>query len=125
MKALWYLRKTIWKNQIKKALKRPTTYLFLVLGIFYIGIIVAGIGTVAANFQFDSAYGLVILMTIWSFYMIPANFVSYAGRKGIIFRPCQAHFVFTAPISPKRILLDTAALNLGLSIVGGLSLIHI
>lgn len=120
MKALWYLRKTIWKNQIKKALKRPTTYLFLVLGIFYIGIIVAGIGTVAATFQFDSAYGLVILMTIWSFYMIPANFVSYAGRKGIIFRPCQAHFVFTAPISPKRILLDTAALNLGLSIVGGI-----
>ena len=93
MKALWYLRKTIWKNQIKKALKRPTTYLFLVLGIFYIGIIVAGIGTVAATFQFDSAYGLVVLMTIWSFYMIPA-FRQLCRPQGNYFPPLPGAFCF-------------------------------
>ena len=32
MKALWYLRKTIWKKSNKEGVeaKRPTTYLFLV-----------------------------------------------------------------------------------------------
>lgn len=120
MNALLYLRKTMWKNRIKKALRRPATYIFLVLGLFYAGIIVMGIFGVAEMMEFDSPYGMVILMTVWTFYMVPANFVSYAGRKGLIFRPCQSQFVFTAPISPKRILLDTAVLNLGMSLVGGL-----
>lgn len=122
MEALWYLRKQTIKNRVKKALKRPVTYIYLVLGIVYAVMVISGLGIILKELHFDSVYGLVVILTVGTFYMLPGNFVSYAGRKGIIFRPQQAHFVFTAPISPKLILLDGAALNSLLSFLFGLAI---
>ena len=59
----------------------------------------------------DSARGLVIIITVWSIYSTFGNFMSYSSRKGILFRPGHAHFVFTAPISPKLVLLNGAWMN--------------
>lgn len=117
MGALLYLKKRTVINRIKKALKRPVTYLYILFGIFYACLFVFGIGAIVSKVKFNSPVGLVALMTVWTFYSLPGNFVSYANRKGIIFRPSQSQFVFTAPIHPKLVLLDSSMLNMFTSLV--------
>ncbi|HBA63668.1 MAG TPA: hypothetical protein DCZ20_07415 [Lachnospiraceae bacterium] len=117
MGALWYVRKRTMINRLKKAVKRPVTYIYLAFGILYAALIIFGIAIMAEQADFTSPVGLVALMTVWTFYSLPGNFVSYANRKGIIFRPSQTQFVFPAPIHPKKILLDGALLNMLMSLM--------
>ena len=71
----------------------------------------------AIGVHIDSAKGLLAILTVWSIYEIFGNFLGYSSRKGIIFRPGHAHFVFTAPIDPKLVLISSAWMNYLLSII--------
>lgn len=105
MKALIYLTKKTFVNQLKKAVKKPTTVLALIFGIAYGIFILFSFGVMAVSFRLSSVQGLVIIISVWTIYTMSANMIVYASRKGIIFKPAHSQFVFTAPIDPKLVLI--------------------
>lgn len=132
MKALIYLTKRSFINNIKKAVRKPTTLIALIFGIAYGVFVVFSLGTLAVTIRVNSPRGLLIILTVTSIYLTLGNFMSYSSRKGILFRPAHAHFVFTAPISPKLVLLNGGWMNYVFSVViwiiftvGGLTVFQI
>ncbi len=117
MKALIYLTKRSFINNLKRAAKKPSTLIALIFGVVYGVFIIFSLGIMAIGVHIDSAKGLLALLTVWSIYEIFGNFLGYSSRKGIIFRPGHAHFVFTAPIDPKLVLISSAWMNYLLSII--------
>ena len=106
-----YLTKRSLMNNLKKAVHKPSTLIALIFAIVYGIFIVFSLGTLAVTIRMDSVRGLLIILTAWSIYATLGNFMAYSSRKGIIFKPGHAHFVFTAPISPKLVLLNSAWMN--------------
>lgn len=111
MRALMYLTKRSLMNNLKKAVHKPSTLIALIFAIVYGIFIVFSLGALAVTIRMDSVRGLLIILTVWSIYATLGNFIAFSSRKGIIFKPGHAHFVFTAPISPKLVLLNSAWMN--------------
>ena len=119
MRALMYLTRRSLVNNLKKAVQKPSTLIALIFAIGYGIFIVVSLGSLAVSIRLDSVRGLLIIITAWSIYATLGNFMAYSSRKGILFKPAHAHFVFTAPISPKVVLLNSAWMNYVMSVVGG------
>lgn len=117
MKALMYLTRRSLVNNLKKAVHKPATLLLMIFLAGYGVFIVWALGMFVREMHFDSVQGLVVIVTLWTLYIFLANFMAYASRKGIIFRPGHTHFVFTAPINPKLVLLHSAWMNYISSVV--------
>ena len=101
MRALLYLTKRSMINNLKKAVKKPLTLLVVLACAAYAVFLAVMLAELAVQMKFDSAKGMVIILTVWSLYLFLLNFMSYASRKGILFRPAHAHFIFNAPVDPK------------------------
>ena len=70
MKALLYVTKRSLMNNLKRAVRKPAT-LFLILFCIGYAIFLIQIGiTAARKLRFDSAKGLVVLVTIWALYVL-------------------------------------------------------
>lgn len=117
MKSLIYLTWRSFVNNIRRAVKKPVTLILILFLTVYAAYVVFAIGQLVMELRFDSAEGLVALVTVWTIYMFLSNFIGYSDRKGIIFRPAHSHYVFPAPLSPKLILVYSAWMNYLLSIV--------
>lgn len=111
MKNLIYVTWRQFVNRLKKALKKPVTYLFIAFAIAYVFMVGFGLLVLVQDYHFDSAKGLVVIITLLIFISLPSSYMMYARRKGIIFRPSHSHFIFNAPISPKKILIYGAMKN--------------
>lgn len=94
MRALLYLTKRSMINNLKKAVKKPLTLLVVLACAAYAVFLAVMLAELAVQMKFDSAKGMVIILTVWSLYLFLLNFMSYASRKGILFRPAHAHFIF-------------------------------
>ena len=116
MKALIYLTGRSFVNNLKKAVKKPVTLLLLIFFLAYAVVVCLFLGQIAVELRFDSVKGLVVLLSVWTIYTFLTNLYGYSSRKGVIFRPGHAHFVFPAPISPKWILIHSAWMNYLLSV---------
>ena len=117
MKALIYLTKRSFINNLKRAVRKPSTLIALIFGIVYGIFIIFSLGTLAVSVHIDSVNGLLAILSVWSIYGILGNFMAYSSRKGIIFRPGHAHFVFTAPVNPKLVLVASAWMNYLASVI--------
>ena len=117
MKALIYLTKRSFINNLKRAVRKPSTLIALIFGIVYGVFIIFSLGTLAVSVHIDSVNGLLAILSVWSIYGILGNFMAYSSRKGIIFRPGHAHFVFTAPVNPKLVLVASAWMNYLASVI--------
>ena len=113
MRALFYLTKRSLVNHIKMALKKPVTLIISVFGVAYAVFVLMALVSLVSMIRMDSVQGLVIIMTVWSIYVTLADFMAYSRRKGILFKPAHAHFVFTAPLNPKLVLISSAWMNYG------------
>ena len=111
MKALFYITKRSWINQAKKAVKKPVTYLILCVIVLYVFIFGGLFIGWKESGAFTSSRSLVTILTVGAVFTFFSNFVTYAKKKGILFKPSHAHFVFAAPINPKVILLMGALKN--------------
>lgn len=105
MKALIYLYRTSFINRVKKALHKPVTYIYLVLGILYVVMMAFSFSTAFETWNLASPEGLVAILSGMTCVFLPSNIVTYAKRKGLLYRPWDVHFIFTAPFSPKTVLL--------------------
>ena len=105
MGAVGYLYLRTLRNRIRMALRKPVTYFYLVLILFYMTAVPMSLRMTVDTLGADSAHGLVTVLTVFSFWTIPANLIAYARRKGLVYRNSDVHFLFPAPVSPKQVLL--------------------
>lgn len=105
MSSLGYITKRTFCNKLKRALKKPVTYIVAIFIIFYAVMVIFGISNLAKDFHFDSEQGVATVMSLLMFYIVPADIISYIKRKGIVFVPSEVHFVFPAPENPKHVIL--------------------
>ena len=68
MKALIYLTKRSFINNLKRAVTKPTTLIALIFGIAYGAFVIFGLGVMAIGVHIDSVKGLLAILTIWSIY---------------------------------------------------------
>lgn len=123
MKTLFYVTYRSFVNRLKKALRRPVTYLFIAFGGAYLALLGVGLYNIVSGTRFNNAMGLVIAITVLVFVALPSSYLMYARRKGIIFKPSHAHFVFNAPISPKRVLIYGALKNILMDVIFGVAIL--
>lgn len=105
MGAVGYLYRRILRNRVKTALRKPVTYFYLLLILFYMTAVPMSLRMTVEMLGADSAQGLVTVLTVFAFWTIPANLIAYSKRKGLVYRNSDVHFLFSAPVSPKQVLL--------------------
>jgi len=105
MSGLIYIYKRTFINRLKKALRKPVTYVYLAFGIIYLLMMFSGFGTMFSAWNLASPQGLVTILSVSVLFFLPTNMITYAKRKGLLFRPSDVHFVFTSPVQPKLVLL--------------------
>ena len=105
MGAVGYLYRKTMVNRIKIALRKPVTYFYVALFLFYVLFLPFSLRVFAAQLGGDSPEGMVTVLTVMAFWMIPGNLIAYAKRKGLVYRNSDVHFLFPSPVSPKRVLL--------------------
>lgn len=120
MKGLAYLYQRTIINRIKKALKRPVTYLMAVFILLYALMICNSLNLMMEGGNFNSPENYVTVLSIFVFWLIPANLISYARRRGLLFRPSEVHFVFSSPVSPKMVLMFAGVKSFSINILIGL-----
>lgn len=114
MNALIYLYKTTFKNKFKIALRRPITYFWLLFIVFYAVCVPISLKSgLLDKLNLATPQGMVILVTIFSFWLSPANIIAYSKRKGLLFKKADSNFMFSTPISPKQILIFAHLKTLG------------
>ncbi|SFS03250.1 putative ABC exporter domain-containing protein [Anaeromicropila populeti] len=105
MSLIGYLYRTAFKNKLKKALKKPVTYIYFVLvGIYLVSFFVSLPGLVE-KLNMANPEGLIIVLSFTAILFLPLNFMSYAKRKGLVFKQSDVQFLFTMPVHPKLVLL--------------------
>lgn len=107
-----YLFKRTMVNRIKKALKKPLTYVFIIFILIYVVSLIGTVGMWVDEFKIDTSENFAIIMSIVVIYLLPGNFIAYTKRKGMLFKKSDIHFIFPAPVSPKQVLLFTGIKNL-------------
>lgn len=100
-----YLYKRTLVNRIKKALKKPVTYILLLFFGGYLVMLVGIFSSAVLRLPMPPASTLTAFLTIVAFIFTPANLISYSRRKGLVFRKSDVHFLFPSPVGPKKILL--------------------
>ncbi|MCI9175557.1 MAG: hypothetical protein HFH49_11575 [Lachnospiraceae bacterium] len=120
MRGLIYLYQRTIANRIKKALKRPVTYIMGGFILLYVVMIYNSFNMMIQEGSFNSSENLVTILSIAVFWLIPANLVSYARRRGLLFRPSEVHFVFSAPVSPKMVLMFAGVKSFAVNIILGI-----
>lgn len=111
MNSLMYLYQRTIANRVKKALKRPMTYVAVIGIALYLIMVFWAFGMMAEDFGATNADNLAAILSILVFVVMPADIISYSKRKGLIFRPAEVHFVFPSPENPKRVLLFASIKN--------------
>lgn len=87
------------------ALRKPVTYFYIALFLFYLFALPFSFKMLARQVGGDSPRGMAAVLTVVAFWMIPGNIVAYAKRRGLVYRRCDVHFLFPSPVSPKQVLL--------------------
>lgn len=105
MNGLAYLLVKTTQNKIKKSLKKPGTYIWIIFSIAYVVMVVASLGPLINSLQLGNPQGFTLVASLGIFFFLPANIITYAKRKGLVFKQSEVHFVFTTPINPKLILM--------------------
>ncbi len=86
MKALLYLTKRSFINNLKKAVKKPASLLVMIICIVYGIFLAVMLGQIVTKIHFSSAKGLTVIITLWTLYIFLSNFAGYASKKGVIFK---------------------------------------
>lgn len=105
MGAIGYLYRKTLLNRVRMALRKPVTYFYAALILFYMICLPFSLRTLTENGGIDSPGSMAGVLTLFAFWLIPGNLIAYAKRKGLVYRNCDIHFMFPSPISPKQILL--------------------
>ena len=93
MRALLYLTWRSFVNNVKRALKKPITLILIILLGVYAVYVLFMVGKLVTELRFDSADGLIALVSVWTIYIFLSDFLAYSSRKGVIFRKAHPHLL--------------------------------
>lgn len=113
MRAIWYLYRKTLKNWAKKAVKKPMTYLYLVLILIYGLMLPFSMNLLLTEFGMNTPEVMAAACALMVFWLIPANMISYVKRKGLLYRKGDVHFMFPSPVTPKMALIYAHIKTLG------------
>ncbi|MEY8391882.1 putative ABC exporter domain-containing protein [Lachnospiraceae bacterium 45-W7] len=119
MRGLIYLYQRTIINRVKYALKRPVSYIMGAFLLFYIVMMFFSFQMMIEEGQSGSAENVVTILSGIILLLIPGNIIAYSKRKGLIFRPSEVHFVFSAPVSPKMVLMFAGVKSFAVNILIG------
>jgi len=132
MRAVGYLYIRTMVNRVRKSLRRPVTYLYLAILLFYIIALPFSLKMTLAQGGLDTPEGMAAVLTVFAFWLIPGNLIAYAKRRGLVYRNSDVHFLFPSPVPPKAVLLyahvKTLAVQLLMNfcvVVYGTTLFHV
>ena len=125
MEVIRYLYKTSFKNQLKKSVKKPVTVIYCILAIAYFVWMYITFKNMVAAMGIATPEGLVMVFSLMSLFFLPGNLITFAKRKGLIFKKSDVHLLFVSPVSPKSILVYAYLRNIILSVVAGFVFIPI
>lgn len=126
MRAILYIQKRAWINRIRHALKKPGTYIYLLLVLLYLAWLAAALDSgvdFLSTLELDTPLTFAAFYSIIILYLTPSGYVSYARHKGLAYIPADVHFVFCAPVSPKKALIYVYLKTLPVSLILGVFLI--
>jgi len=92
-------------NRVRKALRRPVTYVYLALFLLYFIAVPYSLKMLVEELGGDSPEGMATVLTVAALWIVPGNLIAYAKRKGLVYRNSDVHFLFPSPVSPKQVLL--------------------
>ncbi len=119
MRACIYLYQRIAANRVKKALRRPVTYVVGLVVLLYAAAACVSFSLILEEGGLASPETLTTCLSLLIFGMIPGNLLGYARRRGLVFSPGDVHFVFPAPIHPKLVLMLAGVRSFALNILLG------
>ena len=117
MGAMGYLYGRILRNRVRKALRKPVTYVYLAFLLLYLFLVPYSLKMLVEEFGGDSPEGMAAVLTVVAFWLIPGNLIAYAKRKGLVYRNSDVHFLFPSPVSPKQVLLYAYIRTLAIQIL--------
>lgn len=117
MNGLVYVTLTSAKNIFLRAIKKPITYLYVVLALLYLILVIPSIGIVIEDAGINTDIGFATILSGITFMLLPANLVAYARRKGVIFKNSDSQFIFQSPVSPKLVLVYSQFKQLVLGLI--------
>lgn len=132
MRALFYVsvRSTI--NRLKARARKPLSYVSVIFILLYALMMLNSFNIIFEEMGMNGEENYALLLSFFVVWTIPVNLLSYARKRGLAFKHSDVHFIFTAPINPKLILMYAQSKTLFLSIflnlfmaVGGVIWFHV
>lgn len=117
VEAIFYLYRRTMANRIRMALRKPITYVYLVFICFYMVLLPFSFSVMLQEISFDSPQGMAAVMTALAFFILPSNFITYAKRKGLLYRKSDVHFLFPSPVGAKKVLIYAYLKTLLMSVI--------
>ena len=105
MNSILYVLKKEFKNKWKKAVRKPSFYVYVLILVFYAVMMYQTFRGLVVDGGFGTPKVLTMVLTGLVLYFTPMNYVAYAKHKGLRFLPAHVHFMFPAPVSPKFLML--------------------
>ena len=106
MKALIYVSVRSFVNRMKMRLRKPLTYVGILFWVGYAVMMWNSFNIIFTEMgNMSGSEGYALLLSFFIVWTIPLNLLAYARKRGLAFKHCDVHFVFSAPVSPKGILI--------------------
>lgn len=105
MNALIYIYKKQFINRLKSNLKRPLSWIVLIIFVLYMFMVTSGLRSFNDVMRIKTVGQFATILMFMQLYLGTLSITSYLRRKGLIFRKPDIHFIFPAPVTPKQILM--------------------
>lgn len=125
MQAYIFLYRKMLKNRIRKIVRKPATCIYVLFIIAYFGWLAWTLDHMIMESNFGTRENLARVLCMLAIYLTPANYASFAKRKGLVFLPGDVHFLFSSPASPKGNLLYVYGKTLAASMIMGFIMIAV
>lgn len=106
MNSIWFIWRCSVMNILKKNLRRPVFWIYVILLGGYACMVCIGFGKMIEEYEIGNPMAFTAMLSAVLLYMTPASYSTYAKRKGMLYRNCDVHFMFPSPVSPKFFLIS-------------------
>lgn len=112
MNAIIFLYWTSFKNRVRKALRKPVTYIYAFFILVYIVMMFISGRLLINDFKGQGNKWFFVITCCFAVFTIANNLITYSEKKGLLFTKSDVHFLFQSPMNPKKILLYAQVRNM-------------
>lgn len=117
MSSILYLWRRSVFHVLQKNARRPVFWIYVLFLAGYGLFVIQGLRTLIVEYHLDRPEVLAVIISAVFLYLSPVGYSAYARRKGMLFRNCDVHFLFSSPVSPKLLLIYGQIKSLAVSFV--------